>query len=91
MKKIFFSPQVNAIADRVTKRPVKAAVAAPAPKPVPAAIQRLLASIDRNLPPPPAGTKYSVSSIDELLARQNMSTARRMEIKYSLKMHGLID
>jgi hypothetical protein len=78
MKKVFFADKLHGASP----------VAAPA-KPS-YAIAKLLASIDKNLPPPPAGTKYSVASIDELLARQNLSTARRMEIKYSLKMHGLL-
>jgi hypothetical protein len=89
MKRVFFSHQVNAIADRTTKmkQPVKAA-AAPARKPTPL-VARLLASIDRNLPLPPAGTKFSVESIDKLLAGKPVS--ERMRIKYELKMNGLID
>jgi hypothetical protein len=54
------------------------------------AITKLLASIDPNLPPPPPGAKYSVAGIDELLARGNLPAARRMAIKYELKMHGLL-
>jgi hypothetical protein len=90
MKKVFFSHQVNAIADRTTKmkQPVKAAAAAPAPKPVPAAVARLLASIDRNLPLPPAGTKFSVESIDKLLAGKPVS--ERLRIKDALHRVGLI-
>jgi hypothetical protein len=51
-------------------------------------VTKLLASI--GLPAPPANMKFSLSSIDELLARQNLSIARRMEIKSELRLAGLI-
>jgi hypothetical protein len=70
---------ITAIADRTTR-------AKPA---VGYAIAKLLASIDKNLPPPPDGMKYSVESIDSLI--KDKPASERMKIKYELKMHGLID
>jgi hypothetical protein len=52
------------------------------------AIAKLLASISPTLPPPPPGVRYSVESIDILLAGKPVN--ERMKIKYSLKMHGLL-
>jgi hypothetical protein len=93
--KHFFADRVNAIADRATKptapyaKAIKAA-AAPAPRSVPLEIQRLLASIDRNLPLPAVGQKYSVESIDQLLAEKGMSTTQRLRLKARLAAAGLL-
>jgi hypothetical protein len=87
--------KINAIADRTIKpivpyaKAIKAA-AAPAPRSVPLDIQRLIASIDKNLPLPAVGQKYSVESIDQLLVKQNLSTVQRMRLKAKLYEAGLL-
>jgi hypothetical protein len=77
MKKYFISHQVNAIADRTTSA-----------KPVGREITKLLASISPTLPPPPAGMRYSVESIDALLKGKPVS--ERLKIKSELRVRGLI-
>jgi hypothetical protein len=68
-----------------TRIPSKLTAAKPA---VSLAVTKLLASISPTLPPPPPGVRYSVESIDILLAGRPVN--ERMKIKYELKMHGLL-
>jgi hypothetical protein len=75
--------KVSAIADRTT-------APASAPRRVSLATQRLLASISPNLPLPAPGQKYSVSSIDALLADKGMTPAQRLHLKARLHDAGLL-
>jgi hypothetical protein len=72
MKKYFVAGRVNAIADRTDAKDST----------------KLLASISPNLPPPPAGMKFSVESIDALLKGKPVS--ERMQIKSELRLAGLL-
>jgi hypothetical protein len=71
--------KITAIADRTSSA-----------KPVSREIAKLLASVDKNLPLPPAGTKFSVASIDELLKGKGLSVGERMRLKSELRVAGLL-